>query len=53
MTITGTDRELEWDNGWGYWQLPWEEWVKGSALHAPDAAQRPAPATPAQPLPQR
>ncbi|MBB6345320.1 lipoprotein-anchoring transpeptidase ErfK/SrfK [Nonomuraea muscovyensis] len=53
VTITGTDRELEWDNGWGYWQLPWEEWVKGSALHAPDAAQRPAPATPAQPLPQR
>ncbi|SEG58992.1 Lipoprotein-anchoring transpeptidase ErfK/SrfK [Thermomonospora echinospora] len=30
--ITGTDRELEWNNGWGYWQLSWNEWRKGSAL---------------------
>ncbi|MBA9006796.1 L,D-transpeptidase [Thermomonospora cellulosilytica] len=30
--ITGTDRELEWNNGWGYWQMSWPEWRKGSAL---------------------
>ncbi|WP_219464466.1 L,D-transpeptidase [Nonomuraea rhizosphaerae] len=32
VTITGTDRELEWTNGWGFWQLPWERWRAGSAL---------------------
>ncbi|MGV9303922.1 Ig-like domain-containing protein [Nonomuraea sp. NPDC003727] len=35
VTITGTSRELEWYNGWGYWQLPWEAWVEGSALGRP------------------
>ncbi|GGS72533.1 lipoprotein [Planobispora rosea] len=34
VIIRGTDRELEWDNGWGYWQLPWNDWLKGSALHS-------------------
>jgi hypothetical protein len=33
--ITGSDRELEPDNGWGYWQLSWPAWVKGSALKRP------------------
>ncbi|GGK70847.1 hypothetical protein Ppa06_35520 [Planomonospora parontospora subsp. parontospora] len=33
VVIRGTDRELEWDNGWGYWQLSWAEWLEGSALH--------------------
>jgi lipoprotein-anchoring transpeptidase ErfK/SrfK len=37
VTITGTDRELEWDNGWGFWQLPWEKWRLGSALRDSDA----------------
>ncbi|MEV0148670.1 MULTISPECIES: Ig-like domain-containing protein [unclassified Nonomuraea] len=37
VTITGTDRELEWDNGWGFWQLPWEEWLLGSAIYGPTA----------------
>jgi lipoprotein-anchoring transpeptidase ErfK/SrfK len=32
VIITGTDRELEWNNGWGYWQLSWKDWVAGSAL---------------------
>ncbi|MBB5775199.1 L,D-transpeptidase [Nonomuraea jabiensis] len=32
VTIVGTDRELAWDNGWGFWQLPWEKWRQGSAL---------------------
>jgi lipoprotein-anchoring transpeptidase ErfK/SrfK len=30
--VTGSNRELEPDNGWGYWQMPWKAWVKGSAL---------------------
>ena len=30
VLITGTDRELEPENGWGYWQLNWQEWLKGS-----------------------
>ncbi|MET8863435.1 Ig-like domain-containing protein [Nonomuraea sp. NPDC004580] len=32
VLITGTDRPLEWHNGWGFWQLPWEKWRQGSAL---------------------
>ncbi|QXJ25257.1 L,D-transpeptidase family protein [Actinomadura graeca] len=32
VTVTGTTRPLEPDNGWGYWQLSWGDWVKGSAL---------------------
>ncbi|TMQ93085.1 hypothetical protein ETD83_26100, partial [Actinomadura soli] len=32
VTVTGSDRELAPDNGWGYWQLKWNDWVKGSAL---------------------
>ncbi|MEV0583943.1 Ig-like domain-containing protein [Nonomuraea sp. NPDC050310] len=35
VTITGTDRELEWHNGWGFWQLPWDKWIQGSALYDP------------------
>ncbi|MGN9843533.1 Ig-like domain-containing protein [Nonomuraea sp. H19] len=38
VTITGTDRELEWNNGWGFWQLPWEKWRQGSALYVTDSA---------------
>jgi lipoprotein-anchoring transpeptidase ErfK/SrfK len=33
ITISGTSRRLEPTNGWGYWQLPWTKWVKGSALN--------------------
>jgi lipoprotein-anchoring transpeptidase ErfK/SrfK len=32
VEITGTDRELEWNNGWGFWQMPFSQWKKGSAL---------------------
>ncbi|RFS85439.1 hypothetical protein D0T12_10405 [Actinomadura spongiicola] len=35
VTVTGSNRELEPDNGWGYWQLKWNDWVKGSALKRP------------------
>jgi len=31
VTITGTPRVLAWDNGWGYWQLSWSAWLKGSS----------------------
>ncbi|GAA4225632.1 lipoprotein-anchoring transpeptidase ErfK/SrfK [Streptosporangium album] len=51
VVISGTDRALAWNNGWGYWQRPWEEWLKGSALHAatltrPLPTPLPAPAAP-------
>ncbi|MDP9843212.1 lipoprotein-anchoring transpeptidase ErfK/SrfK [Streptosporangium lutulentum] len=32
ITITGTDRKMEWNNGWGYWQMSFSQWKKGSAL---------------------
>ncbi len=32
VKITGTDRALEWNNGWGFWQMPFKQWKKGSAL---------------------
>ncbi|TDD15302.1 L,D-transpeptidase [Nonomuraea diastatica] len=32
VEVKGTDRELEWNNGWGYWQLSFSAWKKGSAL---------------------
>jgi lipoprotein-anchoring transpeptidase ErfK/SrfK len=31
--ITGTDRQVEPDNGWSYYQMSWNKWLKGSALH--------------------
>jgi lipoprotein-anchoring transpeptidase ErfK/SrfK len=31
INITGTTRDLDPFNGWGYWQMPWKKWVKGSA----------------------
>ncbi|GAA2445695.1 Ig-like domain-containing protein [Actinomadura vinacea] len=33
VTITGSRRKLEWNNGWSFWQLPWASWRKGSALN--------------------
>ncbi len=32
VKIVGTDRPLEWNNGWGFWQMPFSQWKKGSAL---------------------
>jgi lipoprotein-anchoring transpeptidase ErfK/SrfK len=32
VEITGTDRQVEADNGWGYYQMSWNKWLKGSAL---------------------
>jgi lipoprotein-anchoring transpeptidase ErfK/SrfK len=32
VKITGSRRELNWDNGWSFWQMSWKSWKKGSAL---------------------
>jgi lipoprotein-anchoring transpeptidase ErfK/SrfK len=32
VIITGSKRELEWNNGWSYYQMPWSSWVAGGAL---------------------
>jgi lipoprotein-anchoring transpeptidase ErfK/SrfK len=46
VKVTGTSRKLEPDNGWGYWQLGWNDWVKGSALKRPvTTAPRPDAST--------
>jgi lipoprotein-anchoring transpeptidase ErfK/SrfK len=33
VIVKGTNRTLEWNNGWGFWQMPFKEWKKGSALN--------------------
>ena len=35
LETTGTDRELEWDNGWGFYQRSWEEWLQHSETGEP------------------
>ncbi|WP_150243620.1 L,D-transpeptidase [Nocardiopsis quinghaiensis] len=35
LETTGTDRQLEWDNGWGFYQRSWEEWLAHSATGEP------------------
>ena len=32
VIITGSKRKLEWNNGWSYYQMPWQQWVRGSAF---------------------
>lgn len=60
VDVTGTDRELEFDNGYGYWQKPWNDWVTGSAFdksvstapgqeNAPVSPTTPDTATPSTP----
>jgi lipoprotein-anchoring transpeptidase ErfK/SrfK len=56
ISITGTSRDLQWNNGWGYWQMSWSKWLKGSALKqavtttplgsTTGSSGSPAPATP-------
>ncbi|GAB2852786.1 Ig-like domain-containing protein [Actinocorallia aurea] len=48
VTITGTDRELEYDNGYGYWQKSWKDWVLGSAFDAPVTTDGSAPGAAAE-----
>jgi lipoprotein-anchoring transpeptidase ErfK/SrfK len=33
VKITGSPRAGTWDNGWTMWFMPWNQWVRGSALH--------------------
>jgi lipoprotein-anchoring transpeptidase ErfK/SrfK len=33
ITVTGSTKAGEWDDGWTEWFLPWSQFVKGSALH--------------------
>ncbi|MFL1379580.1 MULTISPECIES: L,D-transpeptidase [unclassified Nocardiopsis] len=35
LDTTGTDRVKEWHNGWGYWQLTWDEWLAESVTGEP------------------
>jgi lipoprotein-anchoring transpeptidase ErfK/SrfK len=37
VEITGTKRDLEWNNGWGFWQMSFTQWKKGSALSGDQA----------------
>lgn len=32
LKLTGSRRDVEYDNGWSYWQMSFEQWRKGSAL---------------------
>ncbi|GAA2596355.1 Ig-like domain-containing protein [Actinomadura fulvescens] len=32
VVVTGTRRDLAWDNGWGFWEMPWSKWKQGSEL---------------------
>ncbi|WP_433323799.1 Ig-like domain-containing protein [Spirillospora sp. CA-294931] len=32
VIITGSKRGLDWNNGWSFYQMSWNRWVKGSAL---------------------
>ncbi|MEU7690932.1 Ig-like domain-containing protein [Microbispora hainanensis] len=34
VKIVGTNRILEWNNGWGFWQMPFSKWQQGSALES-------------------
>lgn len=42
VIVKGTDRNLDWTDGWGFYQQSWSEWLKGSALPSPDAAPNPS-----------
>lgn len=32
IKLTGSDRQVEYDNGWSFMQMPFDQWKKGSAL---------------------
>nr|WP_184639202.1 Ig-like domain-containing protein [Streptomonospora salina] len=47
VDITGTDRELEVTNGWGFWQRSADEWISNSATGEADDTSEPG--TPGSP----
>ncbi|PSK97723.1 lipoprotein-anchoring transpeptidase ErfK/SrfK [Murinocardiopsis flavida] len=47
LIVENTDRELEVDNGWGYWQRSWDEWLNESATgEADDTSKAGTPGSP-------
>ncbi|CAM4171547.1 Ig-like domain-containing protein [Nocardiopsis rhodophaea] len=36
LQVNGTDRELAVDNGWGFWQRSWDEWLDNSVTGKAD-----------------
>ncbi len=49
VSISGSSRDLAWNNGWGYWQLSWSKWVKGGAIKQPVTTTKLAPTAPGAP----
>ncbi len=50
ITVRGTEVQLEWGNGFTDWNIPWEEYIKGSAIpYEPPGS--PSPAATASPSP--
>lgn len=41
--IKGTEEHVKWQNGWTHWDIPWEQYVKGSAIpYVPPATTLPS-----------
>ncbi len=40
VTVTGSPKAGQWDNGWTMWFLNWKQWVRGSALKSAVVASR-------------
>ena len=51
VIVTGTDRELEYNNGWGFWQMSWKTWKKGSAAKLTINPKSSTPTVPAAAAP--
>ncbi len=46
VRVTGTNRKMAFDDGWTFYQMPWKQWAKGSAINYAAYAAHPAdPAT--------
>ncbi len=43
VKVTGTRRRLEPGNGWGFWQMSWDDWLTGSAIRTAYGTGLPAP----------
>ncbi|WP_017539817.1 L,D-transpeptidase [Nocardiopsis halophila] len=39
IDVVNSGREMEVDNGWGFWVRGWDEWVEGSALGEPTSTE--------------
>ena len=44
VDIKNSGRDMEVDNGWGFWVRPWDEWVEKSALGKADDTSKPGTA---------